>query len=603
MTEHLLLNLASIIVLGIGAQWLAWRLHLPSILLLLIFGFVVGPVTGFLDPDALIGDLLLPVVSLSVAVILFEGGLSLSIAEFRKIGSVVSNLITVGILVTWLIGTGAAHLILKLDLPLAMLLGALLVVTGPTVIVPLLRHVRPVGQVSSIAKWEGIMTDLIGAMLSVLVFEAILAGGVREAATLALMGLLKTVLLGGIVGVFGAMVMMLLLKRYWIPDFLRNSVTLMVVVSAFAVSNLLQMESGLLAVTVMGVIMANQKHVIVEHIIEFKENLRVLLISSLFILLAARLQASDLAHINFGSLAFIGVLMLIARPVSVALSTLRSKLSWRERSFLSWLAPRGIVAAAVSSIFALRLVEAGFPQAERLPPLTFLVIIVTVAIYGITASPVARWLQVSHPNPQGVLIVGAHSWARHIASALQEEGYQVLLVDTNRVNISTARMAGLSTFYASILSEYVDEIELGGISRLIALTSNDEVNSLAALHFADIFGSAEVYQLPPESEESERKEPVSRGLRGRLLFGPEITYTYLDDRFVAGAVIKVTELTDEFDYDDFCALYGEPVVPLFLIDEAGNLIVFATDNPPTPQSGRTLISLVNPLEEEKSKAP
>ena len=545
---------------------------------------------------------MLPIISLSVAVILFEGGLSLSIAEFSEIGSVVRNLITVGILATLLIGAGAAHLILKLDFPLAMLLGALLVVTGPTVIVPLLRHVRPVGQVSSIAKWEGIMNDPIGAMLSVLVFEAILAVGFRKATTLALTGFFKTVLLGGAIGVLGAIVMILLLKRYWIPDFLQNAVTLMMVASAFSVSNLLQMESGLLAVTVMGVVMANQKHATVKHIIEFKENLRILLIPSLFILLAARLQVSDLAQINFGSLAFLGVLMLIARPASVALSTLRSDLNWRERLFLSWLAPRGIVAAAVSSIFALRLVETGYPQAERLVPLTFLVIIGTVAIYGLTASPVARWLQVSHPNPQGVLIVGAHSWARDIASALQEEGYQVLLVDTDRTNISTARMAGLPTFYASILSEYVmDEIELGGIGRLIALTSNDEVNSLATLHFVDIFGRQEVYQFPPESEESERQEAVSQHLRGRTLFGKGIAYTYLCDRCASGAVIKTTSLTDEFDYGDFQAFYIEAVIPLFLIDPAGNLMVFATDNPLTPQPGQTLISLVDPVEETPAR--
>jgi NhaP-type Na+/H+ or K+/H+ antiporter len=541
---------------------------------------------------------------LSVAVILFEGGLSLSIAGLRQFGSVVRNLITVGVFATWLICASALYLILRLDFPLAILLSAILVVTGPTVIVPLLRHVRPVGQIGSIAKWEGIMNDPIGAMLSVLVFETILAGGLRGATALAVMVLLKTVFFGGIIGVSGAMLMMLLLKRYWIPDFLQNGVTLMVVTGAFVVSNLLQMESGLLAVTVMGVVMANQNTVTVKHIIEFKENLRVLLISSLFILLAARLQSSDLAHVNLGSLVFLAVLVLIVRPASVGLSTLRSELSWRERLFLSWLAPRGIVAAAVSSIFSLRLVEAGYPQAERLVPLTFLVIVGTVAIYGLTASLVARWLQVSHPNPQGVLIVGAHSWARDIASALQEEGYQVLLVDTNRENISVARMAGLPTFYASVLSEYVlDEIELGEIGRLIALTSNDEVNSLAALHFADIFGRQEVYQFPPEREESESKEAVSQHLRGRTLFGLGITYTYLYDRFAAAAVIKTTALTDEFGYDDFQKFYGETAIPLFLIDEAGDLLVFATDNPPTPQPGQTLISLVNPVENTSSKRP
>ncbi len=598
MVEHPLIAISGIIVLGIVAQWLAWRLHLPSILLLLIFGFAAGPATGLLDPDALLGNLLLPVVSVGVAVILFEGGLSLRITELRQIGGVVRNLIMVGTLATWLISAGAAHLILGLDLALSVLLGAIVVVTGPTVIVPLLRHVRPVGQVGSILKWEGILIDPIGAMLAVLVFEAILPGGFQGAAALAAIGFFKTVFIGGIVGVIGAGVMFLLLKHHRIPDFLQNAVSLAMVVSVFTASNWFQAESGLLTVTVMGVALANQKTVTVKHIVEFKENLRVLLIASLFVLLAARLQLSDLAHLGLSSLAFLGVLIFIARPIAVALSTLKSGLSWRERFFLSWMAPRGIVAAAVASIFALSLAEAGYPQAERLVPLTFMVIIGTVTIYGLTASPLARWLQISEPHPQGVLITGAHPWARAIAKALQAQGYQVLMIDTNRVDISAARMDGLPTYYGSVLSEYIlDEIELGGIGRLLALTSNDEVNSLAALHFTDVFSRAEVYQLSPEDE------AVSPHLRGRLLFRTGVTYTELDHRFARGEEIKTTKLTSEFDYEAFRARYGETAIPLFLINENGKLVVLTKDNQSEPRPGKLLISLVGPVEETPNAGP
>ncbi len=598
MVEHPLIAISGIIVLGIAAQWLAWRLRFPSILLLLIFGFAAGPATGLLDPDALLGNLLLPIVSVGVAVILFEGGLSLRITELREIGGVVRNLITVGTLATWLISAGAAHFILGLDFALSVLLGAIVVVTGPTVIVPLLRHVRPVGQVGSILKWEGILIDPIGAMLAVLVFEAILPGGFQGAATLAAIGFFKTVFIGGVVGVIGAGIMFLLLKHRRIPDFLQNAVSLAVVVSVFTASNWFQAESGLLAVTVMGVALANQKTVTVKHIVEFKENLRVLLIASLFVLLAARLQLSDLAHLGLSSLAFLGVLIFIARPVAVALSTVKSGLSWRERFFLSWMAPRGIVAAAVASIFALSLAEAGYPQAERLVPLTFMVIIGTVTIYGLTASPLARWLKLSEPHPQGVLIAGAHPWARAIAKALQAQGYQVLIIDTNRVDISAARMDGLPTYYGSVFSEYIlDEIELGGIGRLLALTSNDEVNSLAALHFADVFSRAEVYQLPPEDE------AVSAHLRGRLLFRTGITYTELEQRFARGEEIKTTKLTPEFDYKAFQARYGETEIPLFLINENGNLVVLTKDSQPEPRSGQLLISLVSPVEGTPNVGP
>ncbi|MFQ5802756.1 MAG: cation:proton antiporter [Candidatus Methylomirabilales bacterium] len=594
MGQHLLIGLASIVVLGIGAQWLAWRLRLPSILLLLIFGFAAGPGTGFLDPDKLFGDLLLPLVSVSVAVILFEGGLSLRIATLREIG-VVRNLITIGVCVTWLISAGAGHLFLGLDMGQAVLLGAILVVTGPTVIVPLLRLVRPKGQLASIVKWEGILVDPIGALLAVLVFEAVLAGRFEGATAQAALGVFKAGFIGGALGMLGAGVMILLLKRYWIPDFLQNPVSLMTVVTVFTMSNVLQTESGLLTVTVMGIVLGNQKTVPVKHIIEFKENLRVLLISVLFIILAARLQIDDLRHISVSSLAFLAVLIFIARPAAVALSALRSDLSWQERMFLSWMAPRGIIAAAVSSIFALKLVEAGRPQAGQLVPITFLVIIGTVTIYGLTASRMARWLGVATPNPQGALIIGAHSWARAVASVLQEEGYEVLLVDTDRRNISAARLAGLPTFYASILSDSVlDEIDLGTMGRLLALTSDDAVNALGALHFVPLFGRSEVYQLAPEAEGKEGDETFPPHLRGRLLFGAETTYTFLVSRFEAGAEIKKTAITEQFDYEAFRALYGERALPLFVVSETGDLIVWTADNPPTPKPGQSLISLVSP---------
>ncbi|MCJ7763807.1 MAG: cation:proton antiporter, partial [Dehalococcoidales bacterium] len=569
MDDNVLLGLACIIVLGITASWLAWRLRLPSILLLLIFGFIAGPGTGFLNPDGLFGDLLLPIISLSVAIILFEGGLNLRFAELKETGGVVLKLITIGVLATWLIGSAAAYFILDLDLELAILLGAILVVTGPTVILPLLRHLRPAGQVGAVLKWEGIVIDPVGAMLAVLVFQAIVAGGGQEAASAIALSLVKTLLFGGAIGVLGAVILVQLLKRYWIPDFLHSVVSLALVIAAFTASNYLQTDSGLLSVTVMGIALANQKSVNVRHIIEFKENLRVLLISGLFILLTAQLQISELEKIGIGSIALLAILMLVARPASVALSSLGSKLKLKERLFISWLAPRGIIAAAVASVFALRLTEAGYTQAELLVPLTFVVIAGTVTVYGLSAAPLARWLKVAEPDPQGVLIVGGHSWARAIATTLHKEGFKVLIVDTNWANISAARMTGVSTFYGNILSQYtLDEIELGGVGRLMALTSDNEYNSLATLQLANDLGRSAVYQLPAAGEEQE-KRAVSQHLRGRLLFAPDATYSYLAEQFASGATIRTTELTEEFDYDAFKKYYGESALPLFLIDQSG----------------------------------
>ena len=588
---HLLEGLAAIIVLGIAAQWLAWRLRLPSILMLLAVGFLAGPVTGLLEPDALLGDLISPIVSLSVGIILFEGGLSLRLSELRSIGRVVRNMLSVGMLITWALSTLGARLLLGLDWSLSLLLGAILVVTGPTVIGPLLRDIRPSGRVSSILRWEGIMIDPIGVTLALLVFEGILVVDVETATLVAVVGLIKTVLIGVVFGGLGALLLTGLLRRYWIPDYLENSVTVMILVAAFALSDLLQPESGLLTATVMGIVVANQQSVSVRHIVEFKENLGVMLISNLFILLAARLNLDDLVHIGLGTVVFVALLMLVVRPLAIFVATLGSNLKWQERLFIAWLAPRGIVAAAASSIFTLELARNGHPQAELLTPLTFTVIVATVAIYSLTAGPLARRLGIAQAAPQGTLIVGAHAWARQLAAALQSQGFKALLVDSNWENIQAAHMEDLEAQYADVLSEHEDGLNLAGLGRLLALTSNDEVNSLAALHFAEVFGRAEVYQIPCQARPRSGSVPLH--LRGRLLFRDDISFGLMEEHMALGAEIKATPLTAEFTYDDFQAHYQGRALPLAVVDENRKVTFYATDQPPVPRPGHTLLSLIS----------
>ncbi len=596
MTEHLLIGIALILVLGVSAQWLAWKLRLPSILMLLLFGFVAGPITHLLDPDELLGELLFPVVSISVAVILFEGGLSLKRSEIQTTGHVVRNLVSVGALVTWVIATAGAVYILEMDFSLGLLFGAVLVVTGPTVIIPLLRHVRAVGPVSSIAKWEGIVNDPIGAILAVLVFEGIIAVEFQAATTTIVISLLETILVGGLLAAAGAYGLAFMLRRYWVPDYLQAGVALMVAVGAFALSNTIQKEAGLVTVTLMGILLTNQKGLNIKPIIEFKENLGLLLLSALFIILSARLNLTELAHIGPPSLLFLALLVLVARPASVLLSTVGSGLNWGEKIFLMWMAPRGIVAAAVTSVFALELAEeAGMAQAELMVPEIFLVIVGTVTIYGLSAAPLGRWLGVAQPNPQGSLIVGAHHWARLVGAALQQEGFKVLLIDSNHENVTAANLAGVPAVYGNVLSENIHhELELGAFGRLLALTPNDEINALSTLHFAEVFGRANVFQLHPKESQSSLQEVVPLPLRGRLLFSTDVTCDRLTHRFEAGATVKRTPLTQRFGLRDFQALYGPTAIPLFLIDENDVLHVFSSENRPTPRPGHVLISLIDP---------
>jgi NhaP-type Na+/H+ or K+/H+ antiporter len=590
--ETILLDITVVILLGIGAQWLAWRFRLPSILLLLVVGFLAGPVLGFLEPQALQGDWLFAFVSLSIGIILFEGGLSLRLDELREVGTAVLNLITIGVLVTWGLSAVAAHFILGFNVELAVLIGAILIVTGPTVVMPLLRHVRPKGRVNTIAKWEGITIDPVGAILAVLTLETLLllndpqraAADASAAVEHVIVGLGLEIFVALGVSVAASMLLIFILYRRMVPDFLRNPVTLMIVVVAFVVSNVLQHESGLLTTTLMGIAVANQPYVSVNRIVEFKENLQVLLIGSLFVLLSARLELSALNYIDTRVLVFLGLLVVLVRPLAVLLSSIGTTLEWEEKAFLSWMAPRGIVAAAVASLFAYQL-RSVYPDAiDGMVPVIFAVIVGTVAIYGLTAAPLAQWLGLAEPNPNGLLFVGAAPWVRTVATRVQEIGFSVMLVDNNPDHVAAARSEGLSAHQSNALSESaLDDIDLSGLGRLLITIPNDEVASLTALHFSEVFETTDIYQLaaqPDSRHGGESKMP--RHLRGRPLFGEDTSYRSLEAHVERGDAVKVLTLADEFSeaeqeyytYDDLSTQYEDvAIIPLFILHGEADLEV------------------------------
>lgn len=606
------LYLAGVPLLGVLAQWLAWRFQLPSILLLLAFGVTLGV---FVTPDQLLAELihgkpsavpqfLFPVVSLCVAIILFEGGLTLKLGELREAGAVVLRLVTVGVLVSWLLAGSAAAFVVGLDMRMAVLLGAILTVTGPTVIAPLLHHIRPTRKIGSIAKWEGIVIDPVGAVLAVLVFQVIARG---EQASVVVVGaaLARTLVIGIVFGLGVGWFLAHLAKRFLIPDFLQGVTFLTAALATFAASNFLQAESGLLTVTLLGIYLANQKHVSVQHVLEFKEHLVVLLISCLFIVLGSRLELRQITALGWRGAAFLALIIVVARPASVFLSTIRSGIGIRERVFLAFLAPRGIVAAAVTSVFALEVVTHAdrvaapnqqaylIDQARQLVPLTFLVIVGTVAFYGLLAGPLARRLGLAVSNPQGIVFAGAEPWLHPIAKSLQEEGFQILLLDTNYRHIAKAQMEGLPASCANVLSDHLlEELDFGGIGRLLAITANDEVNSLAVREFTHVFGRENVYQLPPWEAGSGPRRTVAMHLRGRLLFAEGLHHDKLVNLMKYGRQIKKTKLSDEFTFENFKAKYGDSAIVLFLIDESRNLRVCTADEQAAPKPGQTLIALI-----------
>mgnify|MGYP001820512264 FL=1 len=598
MNDTLLYVIAAIIVLGIAAQWLSWRLKLPAILALLVIGIVAGPVTNLLRPDEMFGDLLFPMVSLGVALVLFEGGLTLKLSDLRGRGAAVSNLVSWGALLNLGLIAAGSWMVAGFSIEMALLFAAVVIVTGPTVINPLLRTMRATPQVSQILRWEGILIDPVGALLAVLVFQFIVAGA--ESYLL----FLESIGVGVLAGVVAAVSLAYLIKRNWIPEYLLNVVALAWVVMTFAGSNYLAHESGLLAVTIMGVWLANTPGLDMSEVLSFKESLSILIISMLFIVLGARIDPADIIATGWSG---VGVLLvvLLARPIVVWACTMGGAYNWRERALVSWVAPRGIVAAAVSSLFALRLQNEGYPEADLLVAYTFLIIIVTVVVQSFTARPVARALGLTEEEPRGILIVGANPVARVIGKALLKQGFRVKLTDTTWSEIQAARMDGLDTYYGDPVSAHADrQLELDGIGRLFAMSRRPALNTLSAFKFRREFGRNRVFTLRTSEEKDEsEKRRVAENFRAPRLFGEGVTLQKLSSLIAQGAEVKATPLSETFDLAAYEKAKGKSHIPLFALDKNDNLRAFTDEHQPDVKPGWTVLSLVSPTTEPAAVSP
>lgn len=598
MDESLLYVIAAVIVLGIAAQWLSWRMKVPAILALLVIGIVAGPVTGLLRPDEFFGPMLFPMVSLGVALVLFEGGLTLNFSDIRGHGAAVSNMVSWGALLNWLLIAAGSWWIAGFSPEMALLFAALVIVTGPTVINPLLRTMRATPDVSHLLRWEGILIDPVGALLAVLVYQFILNG--NESYLL----FLESIGVGVVAGALGALALGFIIKKHWAPEYLLNVIALAWVVMTFAGSNYLAHESGLLAVTVMGVWLGNTRGLDMSEVLSFKESLSVLIISMLFIVLGARIDLADILATGWQG-AGVLLVVLLARPIVVWASTVGSRYSWREKALVAWVAPRGIVAAAVSSLFALRLQEAGYAGAQELVSFTFLVIIVTVVLQSFTARPIARVLGLVEAEPRGVLIVGANQVARTIGKALLQQGFRVKLTDTTWSETQAARMDGLDTYYGDPVSAHADRnLELEGIGRMFAMSRRPALNTLSAIKFRSEFGPRRVFTLrnSQEKDESEKRRVVE-SYRAPRLFGEGVTQQKLASLIAQGAEIKATPLSEEFDMEAYAKANGKGHIPLFALDPDKRLRAFTDDFQPDVAPGWTLLSLLPPPSEPTHTTP
>ncbi|WP_299794505.1 sodium:proton antiporter [uncultured Shewanella sp.] len=596
MVEQITAMLGLVGVLSLICQWIGWKLRLPAILPLLLCGLIMGPVLGLLKPDAIFGDLLFPIISLGVAVILFEGALTLNFKEIKDHGRMVTHLVSIGTVITWLCIGITTHLLLDFNWNMAMLFGALVVVTGPTVIVPMLRSVKPKSQLANILRWEGIIIDPIGALLAVLVFEYIAVAA--DPTTHMIYALTYTLCIGLGSGSLAGYFVGQILRQNLLPHYLRNTAVLTIMLGVFVGSNLLQEESGLLSVTVMGIFLANMRGVDIGDIIEFKETLTVLLISALFILLAARLDSHALLNLGWEGIGLLFVVMFIARPLSVWLCGVGTSLTREDKWFLSWVAPRGIVAAAVSSLFAIKLEALGVDGAGLIVPLVFLIIIGTVVIQSLTAGIWARYLKVNAGSSEGLLIFGAAQFSRELAKVLKSKHVSVMLADNNWNNIRLARMANLPVYFGNPASEHAANfLDMTGIGRLLVISPYRQLNPLVSFHYQDLLGTEKVYGLS-SSEEASARHQFSETYKQRLcLFGESVSYAKLASLMSKGAVVKSTNITESFSFDDFCSRYGDSAMPLIYLD--GERVHIYTGSPPPQTSPVELISLL-PIEAQES---
>ncbi len=556
MESYLILSFAAIPALGVFVQIIAAKFNIPSILLLLVSGFLVGPVFNLLDTEHLFGETFYPFVSLSVAVILFEGGLSLKISDLKHTGKIVRNLITIGYVITCLGSTVLASFCFGFDIQICLLLGAILAVSGPTVVTPLLRQMKLKQSLSTILRWEGITIDPIGATVAVMIYEIILVEQTSQAFNVAFLIILKTLLCGLILGSFGAVIIMALFKKKVIPEFLHEALTFIIVIFIYALSGVFQPESGLLAVTIMGIILANQQIVLIKHIITFKENISVLLLSSLFIMLAAQIKLDQLLYaLDPKTILFIFSLIFIIRPLTVFFSTINSKLLFKEKLFLASLYPRGIVAAAIASIFSIKLDHKGIESAGDILPITFLTIVVTVTFYALLGRPLINLLGL-HRVQKGVLISGANKWSRELALFLMNSNFQVALVDTKMENILEAKQSNIKSFHGSILSQNILEMaESSGYGKLLALTKSDEVNLLSTLEYSELFGKKNVLRIIPK----DHKKELSRDNTDFMLFDKGITFNLLETNLISGSTFEAIDITKKFTYQDILEQYNKAI--------------------------------------------
>lgn len=573
-SDQILMGVGLTIALAVGSQIVANRLRIPAIVVLLPVGFTAGALTDDVVPTNIVGSAFQPLVSLAVAVVLFDSGVELDLRQFTgDARRVVTRLIVLGVAITWAVAAVAAALLLGMSNGAAAMTGAILVVSGPTVVGPLLSFVRPHGRLRTILGWEGSVIDPIGAILGALTFHAIVASSDQVGPFFA------SVAVGLAGGLVGVAVLWLLLRCFGFAEVLGTSGTLATVIAVAAACDIVRDDTGLFAAILMGIAIANMRGFDIPARRPFFETVVQLVIGILFISISAIVTPESVRDVLWPALGLIAVLVLVARPFVAFAATLRTDLSRGERAFVGWIAPRGIVAAAIASTFATGLVDEGVGGASKILPATFLVIVGTVTVYGLSAVPVARRLGVIRPTASLPLIVGGSEWVVALARALRARGLDVLMWAGAHRQRRRIQQAGLALAPGRLLADATGRgAELEGVTMVLLLTDEDDFNALAAVALEGMLDDG-IYRIAAPSQDVGVVAPFTRG---EILFGGPLTGVEIARRHHEGAEIVTRRADDRLP---------EGAEVLFVLRDDRRLEPVTVTTRPAPADGDTIVLL------------
>ncbi|WP_340596135.1 sodium:proton antiporter [Priestia megaterium] len=593
--EPMLIHITLVVGLGVLSQWLAWRFKLPAIVVMSIIGLLTGPILGLIDPKAQFAQLFDPFVSIAVAVILFEGSLNLDMREVRGIEKPVFRIVTLGAMLAWILGSLAAHYIADLSWAVAIVIGGLFIVTGPTVILPLLRQAKLKPKPAAILKWEGIIVDPFGALLAVFSFEIVQFLVLREVSGKTILFFFAASIIAVLIGWLLGCGIGWMFQKGHIPEYLKSPVVFIVVIACFTIADEIKHETGLLAVTAMGITLANMHISSISDMRHFKENISVLLTSTIFIMLTAGLTMKTITEIfHWNIILFVLLMLFIVRPVSIFLSTVGTDLSIKEKILIGWIAPRGIVALTVSSYFAKVLIDEGFKDASILTTLTFALVFATVCAHGFSLSWLAKKLDLSIGEEPGILLVGSNDFTVAFASKLKQLGYPVLVADSSWERLRVARRAEVDVYHGEVLAEQTEyHLDLTPYEYVIAATELDAYNALVCTAFLQDMGRNNVFQLSIRDQEDSREDvdEIMHTVRGRMLFKKGITWEFLHHKMEHGHTIYNTKITDEYTYETYLEEKSDDSLLLAVSKQGKALSFFAHDQEINVNAGDTVLSL------------